>query len=199
MDTLILLVDENVERLDQKLYRVSICAVEVPDPEILEDLKLQMRNLKADKIRFGEVTKMHLSSLSESQRTAVVEVFSKLNVTAKIFVTYYFDGDEKTHKINAATSAINNLAHIHKGKKLDIKLEHADEYLSTPLEEILEKDEELFLAPDCFLGVFIAVLNNTSSQVGAHGRMYTLIREKIRLQVFNFADEKVYLKSEKRI
>ncbi len=199
MEDLTILVDENIERLDKKLYRVSLCAIEVPDAEVMEELKAQWRDLKADTVRFEQVKKMHLSSLSESQKSIVIEAFSKINITAKMYVSYYFDGNEKDHKVHAAMFAVNNLKEIHKGKQLEIKLEYADEYMGTPLEVYLVKDEELFLAPDSFLGVFIGVLNNTLTERGAIDRMYTLIREKIRLQVFSFADKKAYLISNKRI
>lgn len=199
MEELSILIDENIERLDKKLYRVSLCAVEVLSAEVMEELKTQMRSLVQDTIRFGHPEKMHFSALSESQKFLVIEVFSKINITAKVYVSYYFDGSEKDHKVHAAASAIDNLNHIHRGKRLDIKLEHADDYKGTSLETYLVKDEEIFLAPDGFLGVFSGVLNNTMAQRGANDRMYTLIREKIRMQVFNFADKKAYLTSNKRI
>ena len=91
------------------------------------------------------------------------------------------------------------LFQTHKGKKLDIKLEKASEYKSSPIAKDFLGYEDLFIVPDSMLNVFLGYLDNVSNRTGANDRMYTLIKEKIRLQVFDFGGKKDYLNSIKRV
>jgi hypothetical protein len=116
-----------------------------------------------------------------------------------VFVYYYFGGKEKEQKIESVKKVIKNIRHIHKGKDIVIQLEYADEYKEKELMPLLIKNNPLFIVPDGYLAVFIGKLNNISGNIGSYDRMYTLIREKIRLQVFEWGEEKMYLTSNDRL
>ena len=196
---MIILVDENVKRIDKKVMRVSVCCVEVNDEHILETVREYVKSIRGDPIRFGSVNKIHFSSMAEAQRQAVIEYISKINITAKIFLYYFYGISEHDAKLQSVENAISNVRHIHKGKKLDIKLEKASEYKSSPIAKDFLSDEDLFIVPDGMLNVFLGYLDNVSNRTGANDRMYTLIKEKIRLQVFDFGGKKDYLNSTKRV
>ena len=83
---MIILIDENVKRIDKKVMRVSVCCVEVDNENILDDIRGYVNSIKDDRIRFGSVDKIHFSSMSEAQRQSVIEYISKINITAKIFI-----------------------------------------------------------------------------------------------------------------
>ena len=137
--------------------------------------------------------------MAEAQRQLIIEYISKINITAKIFVYYCYDISERDAKLQSAENAILNVEYIHRGKKLDIKLEEASEYKSSPVVKYCLKDKDLFIVPDGMLSVFLGYLDNVSDRTGANDRMYGLIKEKIRLQVFNFGGKKEYLNSTKRV
>lgn len=200
MNNLTVLIDENIRRIDKIFSRISFCAVEIPEQAVLDEIASVVPEMKLDKIRFGDIGKFHFSELAEAQRFAVIEVISKINVTAKIYTYYCFNENEKESKIKYAIQTIEHLTRIHKNKELNIMLEYADEYKAVKqLAKVLVKDENIFIIPDGFLAVFMAKLDNISAHTGANDRMYTLIREKIRLQVFADSSEKIYLKSESRL
>lgn len=196
---MIILIDENVKRIDKKVMRVSVCCVEVDNENILDDIRGYVNSIKDDRIRFGSVDKIHFSSMSEAQRQSVIEYISKINITAKIFIYYYDDISEHDAKLQSAEDAVLSIKHIHRGKKLDIKLEEASEYKSSRIAKYCLRGEDLFIVPDGILSVFLGCLDNVSNRTGANDRMYILIKEKIRLQVFSFGGEKEYLNSIKRV
>jgi len=199
MTKLTILLDENITNLDNMMKRVSVCAVEVPEGPAMEELNEIMNVINQDNVRYGDIKKMHFSELAEAQRSAIIEQISKIDVTAKMYVYYFFDETEKSSKYFAMSEAVKHLMYIHRTNKIDIKIEHADEYLKTDLKPLLAKDEVIFILPDGFLSVFVGKLDNTSSKVGTNDRMYTLIREKLRLQVFTSGLEKRYLTSNNRL
>ena len=192
-------LDENVTKLDKKVTRTSVCAVEVQDMEVIEKVQKLITDIRSDKIRFAKVEKIHFSSLSEDQRARIIEILSKLDVTVRTYVVYSYNVKETEAKIRAVRLTLENLRHIHKGKKINISIEHAAEYTKTEFKELLGTEEANYLICDAFLHVFIGVLDNTSGSQGAQDRMYSLIREKIRLQVFNYGGESVYLRRENRL
>ena len=196
---MIILIDENVKQIDKKVTRVSFCFVEVDDKNILNGIRKFVDSIRNDPIRFGGVDKIHFSSMAEAQRQSVIEYISKINITAKIFIYYCYGISEHDAKLQSVENAISNVQHIHKGKKLDIKLEKASEYKSSPIAKDFLSDEDLFIVPDGMLNVFLGYLDNVSNRTGANDRMYTLIKEKIRLQVFDFGGKKDYLNSTKRV
>lgn len=196
---MIILIDENVKQIDKKVTRVSFCFVEVDDKNILNGIRKFVDSIRNDPIRFGGVDKIHFSSMAEAQRQSVIEYISKINITAKIFIYYCYGISEHDAKLQSVENAISNVQHIHKGKKLDIKLEEASEYKSSPIAKDFLSDEDLFIVPDGMLNVFLGYLDNVSNRTGANDRMYTLIKEKIRLQVFDFGGKKDYLNSTKRV
>lgn len=197
---MIVLADESVRSLDKKVTRVSFCCVEFVDGDILNDIRNYVESIKNDPIRFGGVDKMHFSSMSEAQQSLIIEYISKINITAKVFVYYFYNISEKDSKIQSADRTIMNILHIHRGKKIDIQLEAASEYKDSQIaKDFLSREEDLFIVPDGMLSVFLGHLDNTSGRTGANDRMYTLIKEKIRLQVFHFDQKRDFLTSTERV
>lgn len=192
-------LDENTTKLDLKLIRASICAVEVTDEGVIKEVVGLITKIRTDKIRYGNIKKLHFSDLSVEQRFQIIEVISKLDVIARVYVNYLYDANETAAKINTMQFAVSNLKHIHRLKKINISIEHAEEYAKTDLKEYLGNQEADYLISDAFLHVYNSVLNNTLGKTGAENRMYQLIREKIRLQVFIYAGNAVYLERENRI
>lgn len=197
---LTILIDENITRIDKVTSRISFCAVEVPDQETLNEIASVVPSLMLDEIRFSGIKKFHFTELSETQRSAVIDIVSKINVTAKTYTYYIFNAEEKESKIICAKQTIEHLERIHVNKSVKFMLEYSDEYKGVKeLDSLLVKDPNIFIISDGFLAVFVAKLNNISSNNGAYDRMYTLIREKLRLQVFGDSSRKIYLKSENRL
>ncbi len=200
MSNLTILIDENVSRVDGKAQRISFCVVEVAEQEVLNEVISKVALMKADKIRFADINKFHFSELSETQRSAVIEFISKLNITAKTYTYYCFNETEKESKIQCLQKTIEHLKRLHPNKKLDIRVEYAGEYKDVPeLKKLLVKNSDIFIIADGFLAVFIGKLDNISRRQGSYDKLYQLIREKIRLQVFSDGAKKVYLTGRNRL
>ncbi len=195
-----ILIDENITRIDKKMIRVSHCAIELSDISILDEIRAIVPSLRADTIRFGNIKKFHFTELSEGQRAAVTDIISKIDVTAKMYTYYMFNQTEKQAKISTVIRTIGHLKFLHRTKNVSIMLEEAEEYKSeTSLKPLLVSDESLFIVCDGFLAIYLANLDNLGGQSGGFDRMHTLIKEKIRLQVFGDSSSSLYLSGTNRI
>ena len=89
------LIDESFQRIDKKLVKVNICAVETNRGLIQKSIQEIQEYVLKDKIRFPNTKdKFHFSSLNEGQKALIVDKISKLDFDSKIFTYYLFDTTE---------------------------------------------------------------------------------------------------------
>jgi hypothetical protein len=187
-------IDESVERIDSKAWKISICGVEIDQGSLDESLAELRRSIEADKIRFPDNgTKLHFSEMNDAQKTIVVEVLSKLPITAKIYTHYSISDDAKQAKLTVMQKAIEHISWLHRTQEISLKVEHADEYRGSPFADCLVKGDFGFILPDALLNVYCKQLNETGSRSSAaNAQFYKLLKSKMRLQAFSMQEHTEY-------
>ena len=75
---MIILIDENVKRIDKKVMRVSVCCVEVDNENILDDIRGYVNSIKDDRIRFSQLIKFILVQCRKHSVNPLLNTFQKL-------------------------------------------------------------------------------------------------------------------------
>ncbi|MGA3150299.1 MAG: hypothetical protein ABSD10_01605 [Candidatus Saccharimonadales bacterium] len=186
MRKLNILIDESVTQVDKKSIRVSVCCVEYLDDAIKDDLQKLQDSFEKDEVRYPKTgKKIHFSELNIVQQSDITEIISKSDITAKVYVYYFLGMDEARAKVAAVEATIHHVQLLHRTRDIDISLETAQEYKSSSISKYLSAEKTLFIFPDAILSIFCNFLGNQDPRKTAVSlRLYTLIREKIRLQVF---------------
>jgi hypothetical protein len=187
-------IDESIERIDNKAWKVSVCGVEIDHGSLDKSLEELKQTIAADKIRFPDNgTKLHFSEMNDAQKTIVVEVIAKLPITAKLYTYYSISSDEKQAKRDAMQKTVDHFRRLHRTKEITLKIEYADEYRSTLMAGYLVKGDFGLILPDALLNVFCKRLNEISPRSSAANmQFYNLLRNKMRLQTFSMRPHTEY-------
>lgn len=187
-------IDENIERLDSKAWKISVCCVEIDHGSLDESLSTLCYSIESDKIRFPDNgTKLHFSEMNDAQKTIVVEVLSKLPITAKLYTYYSINDDGREAKRVAMQRTVDHISRLHRTKEITLKIEYADEYKGTPYAGCLVRGDFGSILPDALLNVYCKRLNEISPKSSAANmQFYTLLRSKMRLQTFDMQQRTEY-------
>lgn len=193
-------LDESFERVDKKLWKVSICGVEIEQDHV-EDSVAQIASITSDVIRFPQTgRKAHFSGMDDAQQSQIVEVISKLPITAKTYTYYLIAENETAAKRTAMERAVSHLQYIHRTKDITFFVEYADEYKESTVGRYLHKGLPAFILPDSILSIYTKFLKYLdSSRPSATPRFYTLLKAKIRLQSFVMDEHREYNQRDSRL
>lgn len=193
-------LDESFERVDKKLWKVSICGVEIEENQVEESVA-QIASITSDVIRFPQTgRKAHFSEMDDAQQSQIVEVISKLPISAKVYTYYLIVENESVAKCNAMERAVGHLQYIHRTKDISVFVEYADEYKESAINNYIYKNLPSFILPDSILSVYTKYLKFTdSSRPSATPRFYTLLKAKIRLQTFIMEEHQEYNQRDRRL
>lgn len=187
-------IDENIERIDSKAWKISVCCVEIDHGSLDRSLGELRQSIESDKIRFPDNgTKLHFSEMNDAQKTIVVEVLSKLPITAKLYTYYSINDDGREAKRVAMQKTVDHISRLHRTKEITLKIEYADEYKGTPYAGCLVRDDFGSILPDALLNVYCKRLNEISPKgSAANMQFYALLKSKMRLQTFNMQQRTEY-------
>ena len=187
--------DESYKKLDKVLSRVTICYVEFRSKDkdsLLESKEQVSSKIIGDKVRFGNnIKKIHYSEFTPAQKAQSCDLISKLKFKCKIFIFYFYNqaetkGGDSKQKLSSVCSSLKFM----KDKQIKegdiIYIEDASIYDSLRNYKnivITAEHKEMMLIPDIIIGVFNDHLDRHNDQQADSN--YKLIKEKIRLQVFN--------------
>lgn len=193
-------LDESFERIDKKLWKVSVCGVEIENSEVKNSVA-QVASITSDVIRFPESgKKLHFSELNDAQQSQIVEVVSKLPIAAKTYTYYILGENEPSAKRIAMERSVRHLQHIHRSKKMSVFIEYAHEYRGSEVKDLLYRDLPAFVLPDAILSVYTKFLNDKEiGSTSSNARFYILLREKIRLQSFNLDGHREFNERDDRL
>jgi hypothetical protein len=193
-------IDESFERIDKKLWKVSICGVEIEHDQVEISVQ-QIASITSDVIRFPRTgKKAHFSEMNEAQQSQIIEIVSKLPIAAKTYTYYLIANNETVAKCSAMERAVSHLQHIHRKKEITIFVEYAVEYRKSTVKDLLRKDLPAFILPDSILSVYTKFLNDKNSgSTSSNARFYTLVRAKIRLQSFSTNTHREYNEREDKL
>jgi len=193
-------LDESIEQVDKKLWKISICGVEIGQEQV-EDSVARIMSTIADPIRFPKTgRKIHFSEMNDAQQSQIVEVISKLPIGAKTYTYYLMAENEAAAKRTAMERAVNHLQHIHRARDITVFVEHANEYRDSEVKGYLHKDLPAFMLPDAILSVYSKFLNDTKTySTSSNARFYVLLKAKIRLQSFSTDEHQEHNERDRRL
>lgn len=190
-------LDESLDRVDRKLWKVSVGAVEIEHDKVYTSMK-QVTELLNDPIRFPDRKKYHASGMNQAENSEIVEVVSKLPISAKVYTYYLFAQNEKVAKVLGMEKSVEHLKYIHRNKDVEIYIEYADEYKRSKISSHLVKQSDAFLVVDSVLSVYTHYLDDIGGgAISLSRRNYTLLKSKIRLQSFFSEKHREYNKRNK--
>ena len=210
-----ILLDENLCIVDKIMSKVNICCVEVDQTSsdiVNTGLDKVFTMVKTDRVRFednGSLDKIHSSQFNSAQLTQIVEIISKLPISAKIYTHYFMNRDlgDKDAKIIAMRRSLSSIKHNHRNNATKFVIEHSKDYVGSSLQNMLSDEESYYhrlLLPDLFLSVYSRYLgceqvSKSRSKSQPSDVFYKLLKSKIRLQAFIINGKDIYLEKGDRI
>ncbi len=192
-------LDENIDRVDRKLWKISVGAVEIEHDKVDTSIK-QVMDLLNDPIRFPKRKKYHASGMNPAENTAIAEIVSKLPISAKVYTYYLLAKNEKVAKVLAMEKSVEHLKYIHRNREVSISVEFAEEYKKSKIGSHLLSDSGAFLIVDSVLSIYTHYLEDIKDGATSLSRRnYTLLKNKIRLQSFFSEEHREYNKRNKRL
>lgn len=186
-----IVIDERIDHLDERVIRTIIGAVELDDPAHLQQVKTALENyVKAKKIpKNGQ--KLHINELDFTEKLELITFISTLNFSAKVYVNYDYSKQSGEAKIHALKFSVAALQQKHRSKKLNIMIEHADEYKKVVKAEFMTSDHYLSLVPDvvCHLIAYRLDINSLDdAKSKLYEKMYLQLREHVRLHTYRLQE-----------
>ena len=188
----LIFADESYKSLDYLTSRTLFCYVEFDDEDnvkIAADV-IQEKVIN-DTLRYSTKGKLHYTSFTPAQKASICDILSKLNYRCKVFVRYNHGVDssknEAQYKRELFTGSLKFMIDKQISSNDIVYIENAagtykKQGLANNIQLVDAANQPLFLVADVVLGVFCDYLDRslTETQVITN---YTLIKEKIRLQV----------------
>ncbi len=188
----IIFADESYKSLDYLTSRTVFCYVEFDNVSDAEEARHVVREkITNDDLRYHTSGKLHYTSLTPAQKSGVCDILSKLSYRCKLFIRYNHDigshKNEAQYKKDLLAGSLKFMLDKQANSSDTVYIENAaGTYSKRGLAgnvRLIDADSQpLFLIADVILGVFCDYLdrNLKESQVAIN---YTLVKEKIRLQV----------------
>jgi len=194
IDNLTILIDERVDHLDEYTLRLMYCAVEIPGETDVLVLSNEIKEAFNNSDGYEDLKKVHFTSLNLKQRRFLLQIISKLNITAKMYISYHFRTEPHKELARRLEVVVRETQIKHRNKRLTFIVENAEAYKRLIKTENLTSNDYLTIIADAMCFVFATKLNpiipNKAAINAYNDRQYQLIRHQIRLHTYMFAEQK---------
>lgn len=179
-EDLLVVVDENITRLDAVLQRIIFCFAEIPLDVHSGSVLQQIKDFGHKWCAENPNHKFHLTDFTNADDIdKIVDLIIKLRPTVKAFVFYTIDSNTAICKGQFLKQAIKTV-NSNNYRRINIKwaIENANEYDGIIKLESLSNDKKLTVVSDAFCYLLAKKLTGDDSYMQQYERIRPLIRLK---------------------